>query len=110
MTAEPIDLDALVAELLAQAQQSASARGARTVYAGDPLRQTVIALRGGAELAEHDSPPEATLQVLQGSILLRGQAREWALTAGDLVPIPPERHSVVAVEDSAFLLTVRAAR
>lgn len=79
-----------------------------TVHGGDGvLRQTMIVLLAGAELSEHDSPPEATLHVLAGTIRLIGFERAWELTADDLIPIPPERHSVTAVDDSTFLLTVR---
>lgn len=95
-------------ELLATASRSHARRAASTLYGGREtiLRQTAIALLAEAELAEHESPPEATLQVLRGSIVMRGADREWELVAGDLIPIPPERHSVRAVTDSVFLLSV----
>lgn len=95
-------------ELLATAGRSHARRAATTLYGGRDmiLRQTPIALLADAELAEHESPPEATLQVLRGRIVLHGADREWELVTGDLIPIPPERHSVRAIEDSVFLLTV----
>lgn len=101
------NLDAERDALLAKAREASAQRAARTVYDGPKLRQLMLALLGGAELAEHASPPEATVQVISGRILLRGDGREWELSAGDLLPIPPERHSVRAEEDSVFLLTVR---
>ena len=58
------------------------------------------------ELGAHDSPPEATLQVLIGRVRLVGAGRSWELVAGDLIAIPPERHSVSALDDSVFVLTV----
>jgi quercetin dioxygenase-like cupin family protein len=96
------------ARLLETARSSGSHRAADTLY-GDKdtlLRQTLIALLAGAELAEHSSPPEASLHVLSGSLRLIGDGRHWDLSAGDLVGIPLERHSVTALEDSVFLLTV----
>lgn len=103
-----MDLTALQEELLARARAASARRAAHTVHGGDGmLRQTALALLAGAELAEHDSPPEATLQVLSGRIRLNGRGRHWELRAGELAPIPPERHSVAAIEDSVFLLTVR---
>ncbi|HJA39878.1 MAG TPA: cupin domain-containing protein [Candidatus Brevibacterium intestinigallinarum] len=96
------------ARLLETARSSGSHRAADTLY-GDKdtlLRQTLIALLAGAELAEHSSPPEASLHVLSGSLRLVGDGRHWDLSAGDLVGIPPERHSVEALEDSVVLLTV----
>lgn len=105
---ELVDLQELRDTLLAQARTASSGRAARTVRGGDGLlRQTAIALLAGAELAEHDSPPEAVLQLLAGRVRLNGRERHWMVGAGQLVPIPPERHSVSALEDSVLLLTVR---
>ncbi|HEX5772613.1 MAG TPA: LuxR family transcriptional regulator, partial [Nocardioidaceae bacterium] len=66
----------------------------------------VVALKGGEEMSEHDSPPAATLHLIRGSVTLRAGEQEWPLEPGQLVPVPPQRHSVVAHTDSAFLLTV----
>lgn len=108
---ESISLDSLAAEQLAAAQQHHSGRSAHTVYGGAThhLRQTMVALRGGQELAEHDSPGEATLQVLRGHVRLTAGADAWECKAGDYVPIPPTRHGLAAIEDSVVLLTVAVA-
>ena len=107
----PVHLPDLQAALLEKARSSSAQRAAETIY-GDRdtlMRQTAMALVAGAELPAHDSPPEATLQVLAGRIRLYGADRDWALNAGDLIPIPPQRHSVTALDDSVFLLSVRRA-
>ena len=103
------NLTALQEQLLSKARSTNARRAAETVYGGRDaiLRQTVMALLAGAELPEHESPPEATLQVLVGSVQLNGQDRHWQLTAGDVIPIPPERHSLSAEQDSVVLLTGR---
>ncbi len=63
----PIDLQAVADELLAQAAREHSQRAARTLpHPVDGLRQTVIALQGGATLQEHNSPGPASLLVLRG--------------------------------------------
>lgn len=103
---EATSLTALQERLLETARTTHAHRAAHTVYGGAQLRQTALALLAGAELAEHESPPEATLQVLTGRIRLVGASRHWELAAGDLIPIPPERHSVAAIDDSVFLLSV----
>lgn len=102
------NLAAVAEQLLTTARAAHAHRAAATVYGtrDTVLRQSVLALAVGAELGEHDSPPEATIQVLTGRVLLRGVGRSWELVAGDLLPIPPERHSVSALEDSVFLLSV----
>ena len=55
---------------------------------------------------QHDAPSAATLFAVRGRIRLQAGEREWPLEAGQLIPIPPQRHSVHADTDAAFLLTV----
>jgi quercetin dioxygenase-like cupin family protein len=104
----PVELAAAADALLADARAAGeSGRAARTLIHGTGLRATAIALCAGHELAEHASPPAATLQVLQGEVLLRGAGRQWHMGAGQLLPIPPERHSLLAETDAVVLLSVR---
>jgi quercetin dioxygenase-like cupin family protein len=105
---DPTSLDELVAELFDRARQSPSGRAAHNLLAGreHPLSQTVIAILAGHGLGEHDSPGEATVQVLRGRVRFTAGSDSCELAAGDFLPIPPERHSVAADEDSVLLLTV----
>lgn len=103
----PVRLNELADELLDKAHAVHSGRAARGVYAGGYLRQAMLTLVAGAELAEHESPPEATLQVLRGIVMLSIDSDSCRLSAGELIVIPPQRHSVTAVEDSVFILTIR---
>ena len=105
-THAPIDLTALAGSLLEDARAHTSGRAAKAVMSGSHLRAVVIALQAGAELAEHDAPAAATLQVLVGAVTLLAGEERWDLAAGELVAIPPRRHSVEAHEDSAVLLSV----
>ncbi|MFU8849802.1 cupin domain-containing protein [Micromonospora sp. SL1-18] len=101
-------LSALAEEQLGLARTAGSGRSARTVHggAGTSLRQTLVALVAGQELAEHASPGDATLQVLRGRVRLVAQDRSWPGEAGDLLVIPDARHALHADEDSVVLLTV----
>lgn len=96
----------LIDTQLTQARGSAPGRAAVTVFAGQRLRQTLLTLVAGRELAEHDSPGEATLQVLHGRVRLATADDAQDGSAGDLLVIPPARHRLEALEDSAVLLTV----
>jgi quercetin dioxygenase-like cupin family protein len=105
---EKFSLIALSREQLANAMRTSSGRTAHTVYGGHEhaLRQTLIALRAGTELSEHENPGEATLQVLHGRVTLTTAIASWQGMTGDHLVIPPARHSLHAVEDSVVLLTV----
>jgi quercetin dioxygenase-like cupin family protein len=101
-------LTELTRDLLAQATTSHSGRAARTVLGGGDrvLRHTVMALRAGAELAEHTAPGDASLQVLAGRVRLSSASGATEGGAGTLMAIPAERHGLAALEDSVVLLTV----
>ena len=105
---QSISLTGLAAEKLAEARESHSGRAAHTIHGGHTheLRQTVLALLADHDLSEHDSPGEATLQVLQGHVRLTTDDDAWDGKAGDYVAIPAQRHAVHAVEDSVIMLTV----
>jgi quercetin dioxygenase-like cupin family protein len=105
---DKLSLDAVAREQLEVARRSPSGRAAETVFGGHEktLRQTVIAMTGGRTLAEHENPGEATLLVLQGSVRLRSDDADQEGRDGDLMVVPPNRHSLEALEDSAVLLTV----
>ena len=101
-------LTRLVDEHLAVAREHGSGRSAVTVHGGREhhLRQTLIALAGGRSLGEHESPGEATLQVLHGRVRLHAGGGSWEGGSGEFLLIPPERHDLEALEDAAVLLTV----
>lgn len=103
-----ISLTALAQEHLARAQEQSAGRSAHTIYGGQghALRQTLIALVAGRRLGEHESPGEATLQVLCGSVRLHAGDDTRDASAGDHVAIPTARHDLEAVEDAVVLLTV----
>lgn len=106
MTAD--NLVALAQEHLAVARAASSGRSAHTLFGGHEhsLRQTIIALAAGQGLDEHESPGDATLQVLTGRVQLRSGDESWEGGPADLLVIPPSRHSLDAIEDSVILLSV----
>jgi quercetin dioxygenase-like cupin family protein len=101
-------LTALARTEMQSALRASSGRSAKTIYGGHEhrLRQTLIAIKAGEMLAEHENPGEATVQVVQGRILLTSGEEEWSGWTGDLIIVPDAPHSVTAVEDSSILLTV----
>jgi quercetin dioxygenase-like cupin family protein len=102
-----LSLEATAREQLEAARRNSAHRAASTVHGGheQTMRQTVVALTAGAELGEHENPGEATVYVISGRVRLTAGAEEWEARAGDLLLVPPERHSLAAIDDAAVLLT-----
>jgi len=105
---EKSSLTALVRHELDQARAASSSRSSSTVYGGHEhsLRQTLIALKGGSGLDDHESPGEATRHVLQGRVRVTNAHANWEGSPGDHIVIPDSRHGLEALEDAVVLLTV----
>ncbi len=105
---QELSLDALAREQLEAAARAPAGRAARTAVGGHDrvVRQTVIALCAGRQLAEHANPGEATVQVLRGRVRLVAGDTVREGHQGDLLVVPPRPHRLEAVEDCAVLLTV----
>ena len=75
------------------------------------LRVVLEVLQRGARIGEHEAPGPATVQVLEGEIRYEAGDEVHCLKVGELLAVPPHvRHTVEAVEDSAFLLTISPER
>ena len=103
-----VSLDAVAREQLKNAKENSNQRSAKTVYGGHEhvLRQSVIALAAGAVMADHLSPGEATVYVLQGRVRLTAGKDSWDGRVGALLDLPENRQSITALEPSVVLLTV----
>jgi quercetin dioxygenase-like cupin family protein len=103
----PVDVHALGAELLEKARHAHSGRAGHTLpHPVDGLRQTLIALRAGAELGEHESPGPASLLVVRGHVRVTAGVDSLELAAHQIGPVPNRRHGLVADADSVVLLSV----
>jgi quercetin dioxygenase-like cupin family protein len=109
---QPDNLDQHVQALGDAAANASNGRSARMLYGGptSTLTQTVIAMREGARLGDHESPGEATMLVLRGRLRVASQGQAWDAAQGDLLELPLETHAVEALTDAAFLLTAAKVR
>lgn len=105
---DKLSLEAMARGQAERAAGAASGRAAETIYGGHEklLRHTVIALRAGAVLSEHENPGEATTVVLSGRVRLVTDDAGWDGRRGDFLVVPPVRHGLEAVTDAEVLLTV----
>jgi quercetin dioxygenase-like cupin family protein len=100
------DLTLLAEQHMARARRAEHGRSAHLFLHDGPLRQSVIALTGGAELEEHTAPPAASLQVLRGRVRLTSrEGGDAELRAGQVMNVPQGRHALQALQDSVVLLT-----
>ncbi|AEG43201.1 cupin [Isoptericola variabilis] len=98
------DLTQIAREHLETARASEHGRSAERILHDKHLRQSIIALRSGAELGEHNSPPAGSIHVLEGAVRVTG-LDDAEVRAGELEVLTHRRHAVTALEDSVFLLT-----
>lgn len=105
---EKFSLTAIGRNALETARASSNGRSAQTVYGGHEhvLRQTLIAMTQGTRLEEHESPGEATVQVLHGRVVLTAGSDSWEGSDGALIVVPRVRHALEAQQDAIILLTV----
>lgn len=100
------NLNELAESHLATARAEERGRSADLIAHDGPLRQTVIALKEGVRMAEHNSPPAASLQVLRGRVRVDlDDEMQGEFSEGELWILTHERHSVFALTDAVFLLT-----
>ena len=86
------------------ARAADNGRHAELIVNDGPLRQTIIALTAGTVLAEHNSPPAASIQVIHGAVRITGEAPA-VIESGGIEALTHFRHAVEALDDSVFLLT-----
>lgn len=98
----------LVAEVR-QLRASPAPRGhvAKAVLHRPHLRMVLMVLRIGMRLPHHHAKSSLLIHVVEGRIIVALLDSDFELGPGEILAIEPElAHAVVAVEDSALLMTV----
>lgn len=96
---QPIDVRPLGAALTGSTTQ--------TLIRTPAVELIRMVVPAGKQLKEHRAPGEIIVQCLEGRIEFTSTGRTQELTPGQLLLLPPgEPHSVGALEDSSFLLTI----
>jgi quercetin dioxygenase-like cupin family protein len=107
--AEPFmefDLPAEIHRLKAEATWS-TGQNARTLVKYDDFRVVVIALAAAARMPEHKTEGRLTIHVLSGFVRVKASGRTFSLRPGGVLTLDHGlAHDVVALEESALLLTI----
>ena len=86
---------------------TASGRQARTLAKYEGFSVVLIAMHAGAQMAEHQTRGALAVHALSGHLRLHALGRTFDLRAGRLLALAHDTpHSVDAVSDGAFLLTI----
>ncbi|WP_373522846.1 cupin domain-containing protein [Aquiflexum sp.] len=103
----PIDIPAFIEQLKQESTWKESDRNAITVFKTDGLRIVLIALHEGAEMAKHTANGHISVQVIEGKIKFTTDHKSIELNKGQMLALH-ERipHSVLAMEETIFLLTL----
>jgi len=98
----PAEIDRLRAE-----KTWTTGQNARTLLKYDDFRVVLTALQAKARMPEHKTEGRISVHVLSGHIRLRAAGRTFSLRPGSLLALDQGvPHSVEALEESAFLLTI----
>lgn len=107
-----ISIEALARQQLHAAIDADGGRAADTVYGGHEktLRQTVIGVVKGTKLDSVNNHDDITVYVIAGRVKMFVAQDSWEGRSGDLLIVPPGRHTFEALEDSSLLMSVGKGR
>jgi quercetin dioxygenase-like cupin family protein len=104
-----IDLLVELEALRSAASYQAADHAAHTISKQSGIRVVLIALKAGGRMNEHHADAPITVHGLQGTVNFTVGGETLRVTPGVLVTVAAGMlHSVEAIEESAFLLTMGA--
>ncbi len=84
-----------------------SGRNSKTLVKYDDFRIVLTALQAKTTIHEHHSAGRISVQTVEGHLRMHASGQEFDLPAGRVLVLDRAMpHDVVAIEDSAFLLTI----
>ncbi len=102
-----IDLHSFNEQITNEQTWKESDRNAITVFKTNGLRIVLIALHKDAEMTKHTADGIISIQVLKGKISFTTEGRTVELGSGQMLALHENvPHSVLALEESIFLLTL----
>lgn len=100
-------LPELVQQLKQEDNWEKAGRGSKLLRKTNNIRLVLMVLKAGSEIKPHEAPGPITVHCIEGQIKFFAEENEVVLKKGEMLSLQEfVRHSVEAVEESAFLLTV----
>ncbi len=102
-----LDLNEYTSQIKNEKPWSENDRNAITVFKSNGLRLVLIALHKNAEMVKHSAKGMITVHVKEGLIKFSTDEQSVELSAGQMIVLHEGiPHSVQALEESTFLLTL----
>lgn len=102
-----MDLPLLMKQIRAEQSYQNGDRNAITIFKSSEMRIVLVALHKGTEMKTHTAPGVISVQVLEGEINFKAEDNSALRTPGQMLVLHAGiPHSVKAIEDSIFLLTL----
>lgn len=105
-----MDLNQFIEQLKNESTWRESDRNSITIFKSDNMRIVLLGLHDGAELKTHTANGIISVQVLEGHIKFTTEPQTAELQKGQMLALQKQvPHSVVALKESFFLLTLAMA-
>ena len=102
-----IDLPLFIKRIKQESTWKDSDRNAVTVFKTNGMRLVLIALHAGAEMKTHTADGIISVQVIDGKMKFNADNRSVDLNTGQMLALHKGiPHSVLAIEETIFLLTL----
>ncbi|RYF88919.1 MAG: cupin domain-containing protein [Chitinophagaceae bacterium] len=102
-----MDLNEFIRQIKEEKPWQIGDRNSITIYKSDTMRIVLIGLHAGAEMKTHTAPGIISVHCLEGQINFTAEGKNAELTAGKMIALKTGiPHSVRAVKESVFLLTM----
>ncbi|HRP89177.1 MAG TPA: cupin domain-containing protein [Edaphocola sp.] len=102
-----MDLNKFMEQIRSEITWKAGGHNSITILKTEHLRIVLIGLKTQSELKTHTAPGQISVQVLEGKIKFTADSQSVTLTKGQMISLKPRiPHSVLAEEESFFLLTL----
>lgn len=103
----PINMPDFIHQIKKEPTWEKSDRNAMTIYKTDGMRIVLIALHEDAVIEKHTANGVISVQVLDGEINFITEGQSITLKKGEMIAVHRNiPHSVAAIKESVFLLTV----